>query len=319
MLCWTLCSGSAARGVARPGAEEMAVRPEREQQSEAVHHEQHDAGAQRDTPFVLLEMDVVHPLGAEMEDRGAEHGRDGDGEQPRVRLRGAQAEGLLLAPPATDHHGAAGDQQEIAEDGSGDGRLHHRVQTLRERDDGEDQLRRVPEGGVQQAAPRGPEADGEAFRRRSHQQGQRNHPDRRQGEGRDRLPWRAMRQPMADEREHDGRVPEEVRDPHRQATCPSDGGGSTRAATVGRARRASAAAWGTPSRACRRRARCCPRRSARRCGRARRSAGRAAARRASSNSTSCASRRRRCRRALTPIRRTARRGRCRSRAPARRR
>ena len=136
----------------------------------------------------------------------------------------------------------------------------------------------------------GPEADGEVFRRRSHQQGQRNHPDRRQGEGRDRLPWRAMRQPMADEREHDGRVPEEVRDPHRQATCPSDGGGSTRAATVGRARRASAAAWGTPSRACRRRARCCPRRSARRCGRARRSAARASARPASSNSTSCASR-----------------------------
>ena len=57
---------------------------------------------------------------------------------------------LYLMPPGQRRR--AEHQQNVADDRAGQRGLHHRVEPLSQRHDGDDQLRRVAEGGVQKPA-----------------------------------------------------------------------------------------------------------------------------------------------------------------------
>ena len=76
------------------------------------------------------------------------------GQQQHRRLRAGRLgdELVALAPPAADQQRGAHDQQQVAEDRADDRGLDDLLQALLEREQRDDQLRRVAERDVQQAA-----------------------------------------------------------------------------------------------------------------------------------------------------------------------
>ena len=141
------------------GVEDVAVRLQREPQAREVGEQQHD----RDRERHLL--DARSGSSSPPRRAAAARRRGRAGTSPAARARrsasssivacalAASATNLLaLAPPAADQHRGAHDQQQVAEDRADDRGLDDLLQALLEREQRDDQLRRVAERDVQQAA-----------------------------------------------------------------------------------------------------------------------------------------------------------------------
>ena len=88
----------------------------------------------------------------QLEDR-RHHQRDDREQQHRgLRRRARAAEDLSVAAEAADEHRGAHHEQDVADDRADDRRLHDLVEAGLEREQRDDQLRRVAERDVQQAA-----------------------------------------------------------------------------------------------------------------------------------------------------------------------
>ena len=85
---------------------------------------------------------------------------------------------LLRPPQAAHEHRRPHHQQDVPEDRADDRGLDHLVQPASEREQGDDQLRRVAEGDVEQAADAGARACGELLGRPAHHRRGRDHPER---------------------------------------------------------------------------------------------------------------------------------------------
>ena len=82
------------------------------------------------------------------------HGRERERDDGRARRRTIEA--LLFVSRSAGQNGEAQDQQNVADDRTGDGGLHHAGEAFRQGDAGDDQLGRVAEGGVEQSAEPSP-------------------------------------------------------------------------------------------------------------------------------------------------------------------
>jgi hypothetical protein len=164
--------------------EHRAVRLHREEQAREVAEHEDDRDPERE----------VLDLGAEgvplLADRGQAAAVDqlerrrqdqsGECEQQHrgLRVRRGAVEGLLVARPAAHEHRSAEHEQHVADDRTDDRCLHHLMQALLEREEGDDQLGCVPECHVQEAADARPGALGELLGRCAH--------ERRRGDDADR-------------------------------------------------------------------------------------------------------------------------------------
>ena len=115
--------------------------------------------------------------GAE-EEGGNERCADRENELSGLRLRGERVELQRLALDASSDHRRTGNEQEIADDRSGERSADNVRQTRANRENGDDHLREIPERRVEQRAgrrshpmrellgacanPRGKRQDGEA-------------------------------------------------------------------------------------------------------------------------------------------------------------
>ena len=140
------------------GVEHVLVGLEREPQPGEVREQQHDGDRGRHVRDVgrvarRLLAQRRQLVAARQQEHRRQHERDHREQQHRgLRARRLGHELVPLAPPAADQERRAHHQQQVAEDGPDDRRLHHLVQALVEREQGDDQLRRVAERDVQQPA-----------------------------------------------------------------------------------------------------------------------------------------------------------------------
>ena len=86
------------------------------------------------------------------EDPGQRQGGGHDGEHPRVRPRYGYRNLLGAVLEATDEEARPEHEQDVPDYGADDRGLHHRREARGEGKDGDDDLRGVAEGGVQDAA-----------------------------------------------------------------------------------------------------------------------------------------------------------------------
>src|SRR5579885_610149 len=100
-------------------------------------------------------------------------------EQPRPHGGGGAVEDLAWMAHAAAQHGQPQHQQDVADDGTGDGGLDHVMQSRLERDDGDDEFGGVAEGGVQKPAQALPQIPGEMFSGPAHPGGERQDGGRR--------------------------------------------------------------------------------------------------------------------------------------------
>ena len=161
-------------------------------QAEHVGDDEDDRDGERE---VLDGAAVVDRLGAglrqalaldQLEDRRHHQRRRGQ-HQHRALDRGAgAAEGLLLAADPAGQHRRPHDEQDVADDRADDRGLDHLLQPLAEGEEGDDQLRRVAEGDVEEAADPRPRAGRQLLGRPPHQRRGGDDPERRGGEDDDR-------------------------------------------------------------------------------------------------------------------------------------
>ena len=164
------------------GVEEVAVGLQREPQARHVGEDQHARHGGRQA---LDRGVVVHALGARLRqpapvdqlvDRGHDQ-RGGRQQQHRGLRRGGRAvEVLAVAPEPAEEHRGPEHEQHVAHDRADDRGLDHLVQPCAEREEGDDELRRVAEGDVEQAADPGPGAHRQLLGGAAHQRRGRDDP-----------------------------------------------------------------------------------------------------------------------------------------------
>jgi hypothetical protein len=164
--------------------EEALVGLEREDQAGGVGEQQDE----RHADGQLLEIGgELAALGAGVGEAAARHqledgrhdecrGREQQHERLGARCRAI--EDLTLALATADEHRGAHHEQDVAEDGSHDGRLDDLLEPLVESEEGDDELGRVAEGDVQEAADARARAGGQLLRRAAHQRRRRDHAER---------------------------------------------------------------------------------------------------------------------------------------------
>ena len=118
----------------------------------------------------------------QLEDRRHHQRRGGEHQHRGLDAGAGAAEGLFLAPDPARQHRRAEDEQDVADDRADDRGLDHLLQALAEREEGDDQLRRVAEGDVEQAADPRPRARRQLLGRAPHQRRRGDDPQRRGGE-----------------------------------------------------------------------------------------------------------------------------------------
>ncbi len=195
--------------------EDVAVGFQGEDETKDVDDEEDDAGTDGKGVLVGVDLWIVMAEGAEVEDGGDEEGGDGQGEQAAVGFGGVFVEGLPLILQAAKEHGAAADEEEIAEDRAGDGGFDDVVEAAGEGDEAEDDFGGVAEGGVEEAAEGGAGALGEMLGRFAHERGHGNDADAGEEESGDGLPGVVFAEPEMDgEGGGDGQEGEEVEVAH---------------------------------------------------------------------------------------------------------
>ena len=142
---------------------------------------QEDEDARYDAAHHLALEQRVSP-GREDEQRG--HQKAGNGRR-RVHRGGLGTETLEVVPQAPDEQRHAEDEQEVAQDRSGQGGLHDLDLVPKDEQDRDDQLRDVPERRVEQPSSTRTGVDRELLRRASDQCGE-GRKDRERGGEEDR-------------------------------------------------------------------------------------------------------------------------------------
>ena len=166
---------------------------QREPQPGEVRQQQHDRDRERHVLDVGREVRrLVLELRQLAAVRQQEHRRQQQRDRGQQQHRGLRAgrlgdELLPLPAPAADQHRGAHHQQQVAEDRADDRRLDDLLQPRLEREQGDDQLRRVAERDVQQAADAGPGAVRELLGGAAHQRRGRHDAERRGEEDQDRI------------------------------------------------------------------------------------------------------------------------------------
>ncbi len=165
-------------------AEQVLVRDQREDQRHHVGGE--EDGRDRDGELLLA---LGRPAARLLIRGEVEHRRDdqadgGKAERGRRHPRGRAVERLLLELQPAGNHRSAEDEQDIADDRSGDRGLDDADQTVRQRYQSDDQLGGVTEGRVQQAANPWTGARGEMLGGPPHPAGQRDDREARDEEER---------------------------------------------------------------------------------------------------------------------------------------
>ena len=110
-------------------------------------------------------------VASQLQDRGQRERRHREQQHPGLRLGGGAIEGLACALPASGEHGRAEHQEGVAHDRAHQRRLDDLLQSVAQREDGDDQLGRVTERDVDQAADAGSRAGCELLRGVTHQGG----------------------------------------------------------------------------------------------------------------------------------------------------
>jgi hypothetical protein len=151
VLVVCVASVPAAGGVARPGparTEELAVRPEREEQAQRVRRDEDDREAEAQ----------LRGEGRRTGRVGGPDGRrnqEGDGRQEELRrleLRGRRVELLHPVTQPTEEQARAQHEQRVGDDRAGDRRLDQHVLARAERGHGDHELGQVPQRRVQESA-----------------------------------------------------------------------------------------------------------------------------------------------------------------------
>ena len=125
--------------------EKLLVRAKRKQQVRAIRDQQHEGDLQ-------AQVMLAHPLAGthQIVERGGHDEADGGQQQQGgLRARRRLIEFLLGVPEPARHRRRAQHQQDIADDGTRQRRLHHRIQAFSQRQNGDDQFRRIAECGIQ--------------------------------------------------------------------------------------------------------------------------------------------------------------------------
>jgi hypothetical protein len=165
--------------------EQIALRGERVDQAAGVSDDQHHrrGNAQR---FNLRRLSIEAAVQREIEHRRHDQRHHGEEQHHCGVARGGTVEGLASPPEPADEEAQAEHQQQVADDAPGDRGLDQLDVPFVQRDDRDDQLRGVAEGGVQEPTkgrPRlarqllGADAD-DAGERHQRQRGQHEHPGR---------------------------------------------------------------------------------------------------------------------------------------------
>ena len=196
------------------GVEEVLVRLEREEEPGEVGDEQDDRDGDREVLDVAAEVDrlLLGPrqaaAGHELEDR-RHHQRGGRQHQhQRLHPRRRAVELLALALAAADQHRGAHHEQDVAEDRADQRGLDDLLEALVQGEEGDDDLGRVAEGDVEEAADARPRAHRELLGRLAHQRRGRDHAGRRAREDHGRLGVRELeRDRDRDERDEEVRPP----------------------------------------------------------------------------------------------------------------
>ena len=183
------------------GVEDVAVGLQREEEAGDVGDDEDDRDGERE---VLDGRAVVDDLGAgagqalaldQLEDRRHQQRRGRQQQHRRLDAGAGPAEGLLLAAQPAGQHRGAEHQQDVADDRADDRGLDHLLEPLAEREEGDDQLRRVAEGDVEQAADAGARSRGQLLGGAAHQRRGGDDPQRRGGEDHRRPRHRRGRAP----------------------------------------------------------------------------------------------------------------------------
>ena len=170
---WRAASASSPVGVVQ-----VLVRDEAEDQVQDVGDDQDHADRQAQ---LVLDAGGV---GADqrVEDRRDDQADGGQDHQGRAHARGRPVERWIEDSEPARQQARPQDQQEVADDAARQRRLDHVVEPLEQREQGDDQLGGVAEGGVQKAPDARPEPVRERLGRLADQPGQRDDGQRRQAE-----------------------------------------------------------------------------------------------------------------------------------------
>ncbi len=118
------------------------------------------------------------------EHRGNDQRGDGQCQQDGIAAGIPFVEFLYTVAGSAGRHGKAEDEQQVADDRTGDGGLDQFEQTGLHGGNGDDQLRGVTERGIEQGAQARVGMGGQVFGGFTDQRGKRN--DAQRGEGKDR-------------------------------------------------------------------------------------------------------------------------------------
>jgi hypothetical protein len=159
---------------------EVPVRAEAEEEIRQVRDEEDHGDLEREPGLQDLLALGRHAIRSDrvhrdrVEDRGDDEAGRGQGEEGRVHGGGRAIERLGLALQPTREDGHAQHEEHVPDDRAGEGRLHDVVEAALERGERDDQLGRVPEGGVQETADSRAELRRELFGGASHEAGERH-------------------------------------------------------------------------------------------------------------------------------------------------
>ncbi len=157
---------------------EVAVGHQAEEQGQKISQEERDGDGQAELVFErgLLGTDQA------MKDRRHEHGERGEHHHRRSHTRGCSVEALYRESDASCQQTRPQDEQDVADDASSDRRLDHLIEPGLEGKHRDDQLRGIPECGIEQPADARSHAFGDRLGRRSDLPCQRDDRRRREHE-----------------------------------------------------------------------------------------------------------------------------------------
>ena len=162
-----------ADGLAALAAEELLVGNQGEDQTESIDNEQNDGNFHAQRAFA----GCARGSGEIVICRGEDERNGGEEEHGRLILGGHAVKGLRLVPDAAHEHGKAADEQDVANNGSGEGGFDNVVKAAAEGCDGNDHLGGITEGGVEEAADGFSGVMGEIFRCFTKPSGKRKNSD----------------------------------------------------------------------------------------------------------------------------------------------
>ncbi len=161
---------------------------EREEEAGDVGDHQHQRNRQREVLDGGAVVDDFRPGQGQalaldqLEDRRHDQRRGGEQQHRGLHAGAGAAEGLLFAAQPAEEHRGAEHEQDVADDRADDRGLDHLVQALAEGEEGDDQLRRVAESDVEQAADARPRTRRQLLGGAAHQRRGGDDPQRRGGE-----------------------------------------------------------------------------------------------------------------------------------------